>query len=118
MEVILLEEMLEDIEIISKSGEYISGNFVSSNDVIEEIKAIVMPIDQRSLELLPEGSTYNNSIKIYSKHEINDLSETYLLRKLTNIIYRVHNDKNFKNIDNLNIYIASIDKDGGKWEHF
>lgn len=112
MEVILLEEMLEDIHIISKKGKYVDGEFIKDSDIITDTKAIITPVDQRSLELLPAGSSYNDSIKIFTKYPIDDLSEVYIIRNSTNITYRIHKDKKFINIDDLVIYLATIDKAG------
>lgn len=113
MNCLLLPELMEELDIIIKSGEYIEGNFVSNNDSIVTIKAIVTPVDQRSLELLPSGSSYNDSIKIYTNQAIADLSEAYVVRKSTNLTYRLHQDKKFINLDNLVVYLATIDKVGG-----
>lgn len=109
---LLLPELMEELDIAIKSGEYVEGNFVYKDDSIIAIKAIVTPVDQRSLELLPSGSSYNDSIKIYTNQVINDLSEAYVVRKSTGLTYRLHQDKKFINIDNLVTYLATIDKAG------
>ena len=112
MDVIILPELLEELTIISKSGEYVAGKFIANDDSETTIQGAVFPIDQKSLTLLPEGSTYNNSVKIYCKTDIDDLSEVYIVRKSTNITYRIHNVSEFRNIDTLRLYLATVDKDG------
>ena len=109
---LLLPELMEDLRIISKKGKYVEGEFVIDNDSIADIRAIVTPVDQRSLELLPAGSNYNDSIKIFTKYPIDDLSEVYIVRNSTNVTYRLHQDKKFINIDDLLIYLATVDRAG------
>lgn len=110
MEVILLEEMLEDIEVTTVSGSYVKGDYISE-DSVKEIKAICFPIDQRTMSLLPQGAVTKDSIKLYSKEPLENISEVYIVRKATNIKYRVYSDKPYITYDSLNVYLLNKDSD-------
>ena len=108
--VILLKRHLKDFVIIDKSVTWVNGEAILQE--IEEItfKGIPMPIDQRTLSLLPQGALSNDSIRIYTKQDLGQLENKYIKRLSDNKVYRVYNAKAFQELADVKIYLLD------KWE--
>lgn len=102
----LLKRHLKDFIQVKETGSgWSNGEWVEGS--LEEIsfKAAPFPVDQYTLNLIPQGAVNQDSIKLYTNYIIDNAIDVKIKRN--DVVYSVYKNKPFKEIADLYIYILN-----------
>lgn len=107
-EVILLDDMLEEFTHNSEDiGHWENGEWVQDSTQATDFEGVILPLEQKDIQYLPEGLTNTNTQIVYTKENLDDVINVKFTRVLDGKIYRLYQYEGFKNLADLNVYLLA-----------